>query len=133
MIALWKSVASTQNVAFVLFDLILNVPSTIFQLCRERSSWVEPAQAHNAVNSVRLEPAAPRSRVKHSTTKLLHTHQNVARDKKQHIYLSFFLQYLFISFYKIYKMISINKNITDISAAKKQEKPSALLQFRRKL
>ena len=25
-----------------LFDLILNVPSTIFQLNRDRSSWVEP-------------------------------------------------------------------------------------------
>ena len=27
---------------FVLFDLILYVPSTIFQLNREGSSWVEP-------------------------------------------------------------------------------------------
>ena len=27
---------------FVLFDLILNVPSTIFQLYRDGSSWVEP-------------------------------------------------------------------------------------------
>ena len=27
---------------FGLFDLILYVPSTIFQLCRDRSSWVEP-------------------------------------------------------------------------------------------
>ena len=27
---------------FVLFDLILYVPSTIFQLNREESSWVEP-------------------------------------------------------------------------------------------
>ena len=26
---------------FVLFDLILYVPSSIFQLCRDRSSWVE--------------------------------------------------------------------------------------------
>ena len=25
-----------------LFDLILYVPSTIFQLCRDGSSWVEP-------------------------------------------------------------------------------------------
>ena len=25
-----------------LFDLILYVPSTIFQLCRDESSWVEP-------------------------------------------------------------------------------------------
>ena len=28
--------------ALVLFDLILYVPSTIFQLNRNRSSWVEP-------------------------------------------------------------------------------------------
>ena len=25
-----------------LFDLILYVPSTIFHLCRDRSSWVDP-------------------------------------------------------------------------------------------
>ena len=29
-------------VIFVLFDLILYGPSTIFQLCRDGSSWVEP-------------------------------------------------------------------------------------------
>ena len=28
--------------SFCLFDLILYVPSTIFQLNRDRSSWVEP-------------------------------------------------------------------------------------------
>ena len=27
---------------FCLSDLVLYVPSTIFQLCRDRSSWVEP-------------------------------------------------------------------------------------------
>ena len=35
-----------------MFDLILYVPSTIFQVCRDGSSWVEPvlshAQGHNA-------------------------------------------------------------------------------------
>ena len=60
-----------------LFDLILFLPSTIFQLNREGPSWVEPvlkarinvlAQGHKAVTPVILEPAAPRSRVKHSTT-----------------------------------------------------------------
>ena len=30
------------------------------------------AQGHNAVGPVSLEPAAPRSRVKHSTTEPLH-------------------------------------------------------------
>ena len=71
-----------QNSEFVysLFDLIHYVPSTIFQLNRDGSSWVEPVLSydkcvllkdHNAVTPVRLEPAAPRSRVKHSTTKPL--------------------------------------------------------------
>ena len=63
-----------------LFDLILYVPSTIFQLYRDGSSWIEPVlgwdkcvllKDHNAVTSVRLEPAAIRSRVKHSTTEPL--------------------------------------------------------------
>ena len=63
-----------------LFDLILYVPSTIFQLNRDGSSWVEPVLSkdkcvllkdHNAVTPVRLKPAASRSRVKHSTTEPL--------------------------------------------------------------
>ena len=62
---------------FLLFALILYVPSTIFQLNRDGSSWVEPVlnwdkcvllKDHNAVSPVRLEPATPRSRIKHSTT-----------------------------------------------------------------
>ena len=65
---------------FCLLDLILNVQSTIFQLNKDRSSWVEPVLSwdkcvllkdHNAVMPVRLEPAAPWSRVKHSTTEPL--------------------------------------------------------------
>ena len=60
--------------------LILYVPSTIFQLNRDRSSWVEPVLSwdkcvllkdHNAVTPVRLKPEASRSRVKHSTTEPL--------------------------------------------------------------
>ena len=57
--------------AFVcLFDLILYVQSTICQLYRDGSSWVEPVLSydecvllkdHNAVTPVRLEPAAFRS------------------------------------------------------------------------
>ena len=63
-----------------LFDLILYVPLTILQLNRDGSSWVEPLLSkvkcvlikdHNAVTPVRLEPAASRSRVKHSTTEPL--------------------------------------------------------------
>ena len=50
-----------------LFDLILYVPSTIFQLKRDGSSWVIPGLSydkcvllkdHNAVTPVRLEPVA---------------------------------------------------------------------------
>ena len=55
-----------------LFDLILYVPSTIFQLNRDGSSWVEPELSldncvllkvcnHNAVTWVRLKSVAPRS------------------------------------------------------------------------
>ena len=60
-----------------LFDLILYVPSTIFQL---KDSCVEPVlrldkcillKDLRAVTPVRLEPAAPRSRVKHSTAEPL--------------------------------------------------------------
>ena len=52
-----------------LFNLILYVPSTIFQLNRDWSSWVEPVLSDdkcvllmdsNAVTPVRLEPVAPR-------------------------------------------------------------------------
>ena len=63
-----------------LLDLILYVPSTIFQLNKDGSSWVEPVLSydkcvllkdHNAVPPVRLEPTAFWSRVKHSTTEPL--------------------------------------------------------------
>ena len=68
-----------------LFDLILYVPLTIFQLNRDGSYWDEPVLSlnkcvllkdHNAVTPVRLEPAATRSRVKHATTKPLPSLQN---------------------------------------------------------
>ena len=68
---------------FCLFDLILYVRSTIFQLNRDESSWVEPVLSlgkcvllkdHNAVTPARLEPAAPRSRIKHSTTEPMRSH-----------------------------------------------------------
>ena len=75
-----------------LFDLILYVPLTIFQLNRDGSSWVEPVLSmdkcvllkdHNTVMRVRLEPAAPKSRVKHSTTEplgSLHKNENWSID-----------------------------------------------------
>ena len=71
-----------------LFDLILNVPSTIFQLNRDGSSWVEPVLSwdkcvllmdHNAMTPVRLEPAASRSRVKHSTTEPLRSQFGIVK------------------------------------------------------
>ena len=69
-----------REILFVLSDLILYVPSTILELNRDGSSWVKPVLSedkcvllkdHNAVTPVWLEPAAPRSRVKHSTTEPL--------------------------------------------------------------
>ena len=68
------------DVEVFLFGSILYVPSMIFQLNRDRSSWVEPVLSsdkcvllkdHNAVTLLRLEPAASRSQVKHSTTEPL--------------------------------------------------------------
>ena len=38
----WQLEHSADNKSICLFDLILNVPSTIFQLYRDGSSWVEP-------------------------------------------------------------------------------------------
>ena len=72
--------------AYDLFDLILYAQSTIFQLNRDRSSWVEPVLSldkcvllkdHNSEMPVRLEPAASQSRVKHSTTVPLCSLQSV--------------------------------------------------------
>ena len=69
-----------------LFDLFLYVPSTIFQLYRDESSLVEPVLSwdkrvllkdHNAVTPVRLERAALRSRVKHSSTEPMPSHQQI--------------------------------------------------------
>ena len=37
-----KEMCLVLYLSFVLFDLILYVPSTIFQLYRDGSSWVEP-------------------------------------------------------------------------------------------
>ena len=79
--ATYQGSAQWAQLMFVCFVcLILYVPSTIFQLYRDVSSWVEPVLSydkcvllkdHNAVTPVRLEPAALRSRVKHSTTEPL--------------------------------------------------------------
>ena len=80
-----KLFVSSTNIALVclfvcLFDLILYVPSTIFQLYRDGSTWVEPVLSlvkcvllkdHNAVTPVRLEPAALQPLIKHSTTEPL--------------------------------------------------------------
>ena len=62
---------------FCLFDLILYIQSTIFQypgLNQYSASNNVLAEGHNTVMSVRLKPAAPRSRVKHSTIEPLRSH-----------------------------------------------------------
>ena len=67
-------------VVIYLFDLILNVPSTIFQLYWDGYSWVEPVLSLDkcvllkdqcVVTPVRLKPVASRSRGEHSTTEPL--------------------------------------------------------------
>ena len=79
----------------ILFDLILYVPSTIFQLNRDGSSWVEPVLSwdkcvllkdHNAVTPVILEPAAPQSWVKQSTTEPLHSQQHGLKHTIKELY-----------------------------------------------
>ena len=56
-----------------LFDLILYIPSTIFQL-NTGTGLPGLNKDHNAVTPVRLEPAASPSRVKNSTTEPLCSH-----------------------------------------------------------
>ena len=92
---LWVSKYANNLHLFCLFDLILYVTSTIFQLNRDGSSWAEPVlmwdkcvllKDHNAVTPVRLEPAAPRFQVKHSTTEPL-------RSLNLHLYLRLYSLY----------------------------------------
>ena len=46
------------------------------------------AQGHNAVTPVRLEPGAPQSQVKHSTTEPLHSHPLIlCTHMKKFIYI----------------------------------------------
>ena len=90
------------------FDLILYIPSTIFHAVIK--GWVFLggtstklglmclAQGHNAVTSVRLKQAAPRSRVKHSTTEPLRSLPGVwaIRFRAIEVLLYFFLLSWFI-------------------------------------
>ena len=50
------------------------------------------AQGHNAVTPVRLEPVAPPSRVKHSTTEPLHPWYTRHLTGDQHLVKSHFFQ-----------------------------------------
>ena len=67
------------------FDLIHYVPSTSFPLCRSglpgltgtKLGLMRLAQGHNAMAPVRLEAAATRYRVKHSTTEPLRSEDEV--------------------------------------------------------
>ena len=90
-----------------LIVLILYTPSTIVQLNRDGPSWVEPVLSldicvllkdHNAVMPVRLEPAAPRSQVKHSTTEPLRSLYQILLYItliNEHVYVCFFRPRLF--------------------------------------
>ena len=61
-----------KGIFYVCLIWFFTFQSSFFQLCRDRSSWVEPVlskvKGHNAVMPVRLKPAIPQSQVKHSTT-----------------------------------------------------------------
>ena len=66
----------TKLVLFVRFKSLF-YSQQFFHSCQDGSSWVEPvlcrgksafSQEHNAVPLVRLKPATPQSRAKHSTT-----------------------------------------------------------------
>ena len=68
LVLLYKNIKRQFHAVFIvcLFDLILYVPSTIFQLNRDGFSWVEPVlsydkcvllEDHNAVTPVRLGPS----------------------------------------------------------------------------
>ena len=67
---------------FVLFDLILYVPSTIFSykgtglpgLNQYLARINVLSQGHNAVTPIKLKHVAPRSQVKYSTTEPLRSH-----------------------------------------------------------
>ena len=95
-----------QVITFVLFEFILYVPSTIFQLHRDGSSWVEPVLSydkcvllkdHNAVTPVWLEPAAPRSLVEHSTTEPLNLDYIMPTIPPKHNCLSIILIWVIVS------------------------------------
>ena len=76
--------------------------SANFQSCWDRSFWVEPtkqrikclAQGHNTVPLVRLEPATPRSQIKHSFTEpphscLLYSKTGLKRPLKRRLKIVF--------------------------------------------
>ena len=80
-------------IASSLFDLIFYVPVNKFSvmLVQVFLGWTSTkqgllclAQGHNALTPVRLQPATPRSRYKHSTTKLslptIKCHENISSN-----------------------------------------------------
>ena len=88
---LYRNIYSIQDCLICLFDLVLYVPSTIFQFNKDGSSWVEPVLSqdecvllkdHKAVTPVWLKPATPQSRGKHSTTEPLRSHRTVLSCRK---------------------------------------------------
>ena len=110
----------------ILFGLILYVLSTIFQLYRDRSSWVEPVLSldkcvllkdHNAVTPVRLELAALWSWVKHSTTELLRFLTNLI--KQAHECLILFIRWP-INYFEM-KMLNLSHYLCIIYTRQKKK------------
>ena len=85
---------------FCLFDLILYVPvnnlfsyigGIFLRLTSTKQGSMCLAQGHNTVTPVRLEPAAPLSKVKHSTTEVPVCQDEIDLQRKK--YNNFFLNY----------------------------------------
>ena len=102
--------------------MILYVPSTIFQLNRDGSSWVEPVLSydkcvllkdHNTMTPVRIEPAAPETRVKHSTTEPLRSLESGIRCNCLSFTLAVSSSHYRASF-RFYIIISVVSHLSDV-------------------
>ena len=81
----WYEVPAKSTCFFLLFDSLHPIKNLSDIKGQVYLGWTSAklgfmcfAQGHNAVTPVSLEPAAPRSRVKHSTTEPLH--QQITED-----------------------------------------------------
>ena len=105
----------TYHSLVALFDLILYVPSIIFQLNRDGPFWVELVLSkdkcvllkdHNAVTPVMLEPVALRSQVKHSTTEPLRSLHSLVAYNYYSSHTNSLLQSIIMNLLPILKLVA---------------------------